>query len=418
MDAFNPGVKRVKDFSDPTGQESESQALVYTDNNSNNQYDYGIDHATAGFVDKNGDNEYDPRVDRALAGKIGGEDYASAKTDYKISPRLSVSFPVSEKMQFRLSYGKFFQQPNLQDLYVSPDFLEQMSTSAPFFTSIGNPNLKAEESTQYEVGIRRALSDRVSLDLSAYYRDIENLVNTRNHASIPTQLTIADNLDEGVVKGVTLAIDVRRISKFNGRFSYTMQTAYGSGSNETSANTQNWLGYSDTKFNAPLSYDQRHTINGNMDVRNGKSEGPQVSGIYPLENAGMSFIISAGSGFPYTPMTVEPLDLSGVPSGRVIGRRNSQYGPWTFRIDMKADKTFYFASNMNLNVYIQILNLLNRKNVLNVFPSTGQPDNNGFVQEAAGTISQREIYQYDILYKDGLNWDTPRQARLGVIFNF
>ncbi|MCB0834100.1 MAG: TonB-dependent receptor, partial [Bacteroidetes bacterium] len=227
-DLFNPGVKRVKDLGNPTG----------------------------------GDQE------------ITSADYESAKNDNKISPRFSVSFPVSEKTQFRMSYGKFFQQPNLQDLYVSPDFLERISVQPPFATTIGNPNLTAERSTQYEVGLRRALSEKAAIDVNAYYKDIQGLINSRAIASFPNGIILSDNADEGVIQGLNISFELRRVSKFSGRLAYTFQTAKGSGSGENSGFRAAWLGFSDAKINAPLNYDQRHTINGLLDIRNGNNEGP------------------------------------------------------------------------------------------------------------------------------------------------
>ena len=373
-DLFNPGVKRLKDLSNPT---------------------------------RFGTNQ-----------QLDPEDYESAKNDQKVSPRFSVSFPVSEKTQFRMSYGKFFQQPNLQDLYVSPDFLERQSIAPPFATTVGNPNLKAETSTQYEVGIRRALNEKVAIDINAYYKDIVDLINSRAITSSPNGLIISDNLDEGVVQGVNISLEVRRLSKFSGRLSYTMQSARGSGSGENSGFRAAWLGYSDAKFNAPLNFDQRHTINGSLDIRNAKGEGPEVAGNRVLENAGLNFVVSAGSGFPYTPTEITKYAFAGVPAARVTARRNSQNQPWTFRVDMKADKTFNIAGNMSLNVYVQVLNLLDKKNVLNIYTATGRPDDDGFLATPGLQLSSRERNQYDILFHDGFNWDTPRQARLGVIFNF
>ncbi len=425
LDVFNPGVKRVRNIGDPTGSKAEDQQLVFNDLNLNGEFDRASEIATDGYTDRNDNGNYDEGTDRLHAGSIGAEDYTNAKNDVKISPRFSVSFPISEKTQFRMSYGKFFQQPNLQDLYVSPYYLEGQSTLSFAAATIGNPNLVAEKSTQYEVGIRRALTEKVALDINAYYKDITGLVNSKAVPSEPTGLIIYDNEDQGVVQGVNIGLEVRRVGKFSGRVNYTLQSATGSGSGTNSGFRAAWLGFSDTKFNAPLNFDQRHNINASLDVRNGKGEGPSVGGVKALENAGLNFLVSAGSGFPYTPTTSGALQVFGVPANKVTARRNSQNQPWTFRIDMKADKTFYVSDNMNINVYVQVLNLLDRKNVLVVYPSTGRADDNGFLDTegfnstyATQAIRDQVRPQYDVNFHDGFSWDTPRQARLGILFNF
>jgi len=388
-DIFNPGIKRVKNLADPTGQTDPAQINV-----TNSQ-------------------------GRILGGTLGGEDYTSAKNDNRVSPRLSVSFPVSEKTQFRMSYGKFFQQPNLQDLYVSPDFLYRESVAPPFAVTVGNPNLHASTSTQYEVGLRRALSDKASIDINAYYKDISGYINSTIIASQPNSLITFTNTDEGVVQGLSISFELRRISKFQGRVAYTLQSARGTGSGENSGFRSSWLGYSEAKFNAPLAFDQRHTVNANLDIRNAKGEGPAVGGMHILENAGVNFLVNTTSGLPYTPSTIVPFQLRGVPQGRVVARRNSQNAPWTFRIDMKADKTIELPNNMNVNVYVQVLNLLDRKNVIAVFPATGEVNDNGYLSTPAGQqLDTRQLQQYQSILNDGLGYDTPRQARLGILFNF
>ncbi|MBX7150846.1 TonB-dependent receptor [bacterium] len=398
-DLFNAGVKRVKDLSDPTGQANPDHVGKYTDLNGNNTFDVG--------------------VDRLWAGTIGPEDYTNSKSDNKISPRLSVSFPVSEKTQFRMSYGKFFQQPNLNALYVSPDFLERQSISPPFSASVGNPNLHAEESTQYEVGIRRLLTDRISIDVNAYYKDIKNLVNVRITQSQPNGLVLYNNYDEGVVQGVNIAFEMRRTSKIQGRLAYTLQSARGSGSGQATGFQAAWLGFQTTKLNAPLNFDQRHTFNANLDIRNGKDEGPMIGGNHILDNAGVNFQFNAASGIPYTPVNINSFGINGVPAGKPVGRRNSQNQPWTVRLDLKADKTVFISNTMNVNVYLQVLNLLDHKNVALVWPATGDADDDGYLGTAAGrSLNERQVQQYYLISHDGLVYDTPRQARIGILFNF
>lgn len=418
-DLFDPGIKRIRNLADPTGQGDPNQALVFNDLNGNNLFDRATEVATGGYTDVNGNGNFDTGTDRLFAGSLGSEDYKSSKIQHKFSPRFSVSFPVSERTQFRMSYGKFFQQPDLQNLYVSPDFLSRQSIAPPFATVIGNTNLEPEQSTQYEVGLRRAISDHFAIDLSAYYKDIQGLTQANLVNSIPNGLIMTTNDDEGVIQGLTLAMDLRRVGKFQGRVAYTFQSARGTGSGNATNFRSAWLGFQSVKTSAPLNFDQTHTINANLDIRNAKGDGPVIGGTHILEEAGLNFQLNAASGLPYTQFTVVPFQESGVPQGRTIGRRNSQRQPWTVRIDLKADKTIHFNERFNTNIYIQVLNLLNRKNVLAVFPATGRADDNGFLSTAAGqALTDRQKQQYDVIFHEGLFYDTPMQARLGILFNF
>ncbi len=390
-DWFNPGVRAIKNLADPTGQRDPAQTdSQYTDRNDNGIFD---------------------EDDRYWAGTVGPEDYTSSNNDSRLSPRLSVSFPISEKTQFRLSYGKFFQQPNLENLYFGPAFLERVSTTGNG-TLGGNPNLKAEESTQYEIGLRRIMGETMVFDVVVYYKDIGNLISYNSIPSDPYSLYVFDNVGQGIVKGLTLSLELRRTGKFQGRLAYTLQSARGIGSSEVSDFEE--IG----AFSYPLNFDQRHTLNANLDIRNGKGEGPMMAGRPILENAGINIQVNAGSGFPYTPTDVSYIDL-GSNTGRWMAPLNSQTAPWTFRIDLRADKTLEVTRQTSLNVYVEILNLLDTRNVRSVFESTGDPNDNGFPGSPGGQhLNERQLQQYDVWFHNGFRFDTPRQARLGIVCVF
>ena len=392
-DLFNPGVKRVKDWADPLGQTDPGQDLKYTDRNNN--------------------SSYDPNVDRLWAGTLGPEDYEKAHNTVTISPRLSVSFPISEKAQFRMSYGKFFQQPNLGTLYVGPSALEYASLIGGGI-GVGNPNLKPEESIQYEVGLRRVFGEKIIVDASMYYKDISNLISWNLVPSVPQSISIFDNIGEATVKGLSLSIEMKRTARIQGRLAYTLQSATGSASQEYS----NYRMEGGSSFNYPLSYDRRHTFYLNLDIRNARNEGPLAGGIRLLENAGLNVQMSAGSGLPYTPYGIGPIINGGV-SSRPEGARNSQVMPWTVRVDLKADKSFVVWKQTQIQAYVQILNLFDRKNVLDVYPSTGDPEDSGYLSTPGGQLlNQRQLQEYQVWHHDGFKYDTPRQARLGIIFSF
>ncbi|MEZ5146564.1 MAG: hypothetical protein R2759_05630 [Bacteroidales bacterium] len=111
-----------------------------------------------------------------------------------------------------------------------------------------------------------------------------------------------------------------------------------------------------------------------------------------LKNFGVNFQLTGGSGTPYTAQE----NITSIRSGgtRVLkGTINGSRLPWQFRLDMRMDKDIYFSnetgkSNMYLNIYLQVLNLLDTKNVLGVYPATGVPDDDGYLAAAEW---QREI---------------------------
>ncbi|MCK4360683.1 MAG: hypothetical protein KAV70_02980, partial [Bacteroidales bacterium] len=104
--------------------------------------------------------------------------------------------------------------------------------------------------------------------------------------------------------------------------------------------------------------------------------------------------------------------------------------PWQFRMDLRIDKDIFFNLGKNkkqayMNVYFQILNVLNTKNVIGVYPATGNPNDDGYLAAAEyqseiemqqDPQSFRELYT---IYEDyPYNYSSPRRIRFGVIFNF
>jgi hypothetical protein len=86
-------------------------------------------------------------------GVLNSADLQASKTYSRISPRLGLAFPITERSVMHVNWGQFFQQPNLQDLYVSYRFLDYKIRSGGYYVGFGDPNLKPEQTTAYEVGL-------------------------------------------------------------------------------------------------------------------------------------------------------------------------------------------------------------------------------------------------------------------------
>ncbi|MFM8488208.1 MAG: hypothetical protein ACKOCH_17890, partial [Bacteroidota bacterium] len=93
---------------------------------------------------------------------------------------------------------------------------------------------------------------------------------------------------------------------------------------------------------------------------------------------------TAASGRPYT-ATLRPERFGG--SG-TLGSINGNRLPWRFNVDLRVDKSFALSKEgkkpLNLNVYLRVSNLLNRKNILGVYSSTGSPTDDGYLATAEG----------------------------------
>ena len=77
------------------------------------------------------------------------------------------------------------------------------------------------------------------------------------------------------------------------------------------------------------------------------------------------------------------------------------------------------------NIYLQVFNALNKKNVLNVYPTTGNPDDDGYLAAAqfqSFISSQNDEQSFRDLYRlkmaNPSYYSQARQIRLGFMINF
>ncbi|MCA9751754.1 MAG: TonB-dependent receptor, partial [Gemmatimonadetes bacterium] len=90
----------------------------------------------------------------------------------QISPRLGMSYPISDRDVLHFHYGRFFQLPDLELLY---DFSNNPVAGNQL---VGNAFLEPETTISYQFGVRRQLSDRIYMDATVFFKDIFGLVGT------------------------------------------------------------------------------------------------------------------------------------------------------------------------------------------------------------------------------------------------
>ena len=300
------------------------------------------------------------------------EDFVLRKAEVKFSPRLGLGFPVTQSTVFHAQYGKFIQLPELNDMYAGPyDYNDWLSFEPQ---GAQNGGLESEETTQYEVGFRQALGNVAALNITLFYKNIRGLVNDANAQFRRTDggqilnAYYSQNTDFGTTKGLAFSFDVSRLNYLSISAQYTYSVAEGTGSSTSSSATSVFRNNDRLapKVIAPLSFDQRHTAVINLDFFVPEGE----LGFLELFNA--NFLFSFNSGRPYTPMDKWNLIGDNGIISQTRGYVNSTYGPSSFRIDMKIEKSFMFE-NFRISPYLWIENLLDADNVDSVYRSTGSP---------------------------------------------
>ena len=349
-------------------------------------------------------------------------DLATNKTYARISPRLGIAFPVDEKTVLRFNYGQFYQQPNLQDLYVSYRFLEYKVKTGSYFVGFGNPNLRPERTNAYEVGIQRQVGDQIRLDATAYYKDVKDLVEIVNIPSSPKSFSSYRNRDFATIKRLDLGMTMRPINHLSGNLAYSLSFAQGTGSVSQSQRNIAWTGTQTPKQTAPLDFDQRHKIALNVDYRLANGEGPSWWGKKVLENFGINGLLNVASGTPYTPTKVFNEVTLAAAFSEPNGPVNSRYGPWTMSLDLKATKEIPVAG-LDIEAFIWGLNVFDNRNAVTVYTSTGTPTSTNWLDTSDGqqflaSTGSQGADLYNLATNNPNLFSNPRLIRFGLRTSF
>ena len=358
-------------------------------------------------------------------GVLNEADYTTVEKTIEVSPRLGFSFPITEKTVFHAQYGKFIQLPALENLYENQRVIRDLADGGVgYFTVFNNPLLKPERTTAYELGVKHTAGDYVTVGLTAYYKETSDLIQAKNIKAMDNSYNFAiyDNGDFGIVRGVDFSLDLRRINRLRASISYGLSFASGTGSDINSQSNIAYNGDEPPKIPTALDYDQRHTGSVELDYRWGTSDVPKGFWGGVLSRLGFNLLFSFNSGRPYTPSdnSRDPLAVvQSVGGNRPIAPLNSAYSPWNLRLDLKIDKSVKIFDKLNANIYLLAVNVLDQELINDVFATSGEAGNTGWLDSYNGRLwaqqnGQEAVNLYQIRSHSINNYGPPRQVRLGL----
>ncbi|HMA61477.1 MAG TPA: TonB-dependent receptor [bacterium] len=328
----------------------------------------------------------------------------------QISPRLGISYPITEKTVFHFGYGHYFQKPDYQYIYKSLitysrdtstisngalydvdkdgdiDYEDNMLINLKSGNGrFGDPNLKPERTITYEFGISQQLFEDYVLDVTLYSKQITNLLGARTHFAGERPeywetFTMHINEDFAHNNGFEIQLRKRRGQHLTGEINYTYAVAEGSSSGPLERVGSELENKQTLKF-FPLSFDQRHTLKSRLTYRYG--------------NFATTLLGEWGSGLPYTVEMRAATDPYEINNARM---------PETWTLDLKVDYSINW-NNIKLEPYLEIYNLTDRKNVVWVYSRTGKPDDS----------DSGKTQEYDA---NPENWGTPRLIYMGLNIAF
>jgi hypothetical protein len=300
------------------------------------------------------------------------------RSHHYLSPHVQVSFPVTTRTNFRLSYAHQVQSPDWGFI------LGGINGDASISREGWGSDLDFGRTILFEFGVRHAFSDDMVLDLAAYNKD--NLSNTATRTQLvedplvlrTRQVPSFTNADFGNTRGLDVRLDRRIGTLFNGTVGYTYQNAKNTGSDPFSnisrgvINIEQLTGttLSPPQSTTPTDLSRPHTLAGQLALSfpDRWHEGTAIAPI--LQNLGIFAVFRVASGTPYTPCRVGLGNAT--PNGACInpGPVNSARLPVFKQFDVRVTKGFRLRG-VDVTGYLDARNIFNFTNILRVFSTTG-----------------------------------------------
>lgn len=322
-------------------------------------------------------------------------EYISADPKTQVSPRLGLSYQLGRAALLRFSYGHFFQRPAYNTFYQNNSLLVSPSN---FSTQQGNPQVRAQKTIQYEIGLWQELMQDMGIEVALFYRDIYDLLSMDVVYTYNQQIYgLYTNLDYGNAKGLEVTYDWL-IDKFYVNANYTLQYTRGNADNPTTTFNRAGGNQDPIPRLIPMSWDQRHTFNASVG--------------YTTPSWSISATGRYGSGTPYTLSPLPESTLSGV-----LLYPNNAKKPSTYSVDLYSYYNLPLSGDIKLKFELYIYNLLDTLNEYGVYGRTGRAYTNIILD------SERANHRSDFnTIEDNMHnpsmYSAPRMIKFGVGVSF
>jgi hypothetical protein len=351
------------------------------------------------------------------------ERYASkAKTPViaRLQPRAGFSFPVSTQTVFHVNYGTFLQRPpfvriisqtvNRKELYSYGGALSVVGT-------LGNPTLRPEITSSYDIGVTQALGEGFTLDMSGYYKDVRDLLQQAIYSSKQGNYVTYINRDYADIRGFRAGF-AKRTGMLTGTLNYTYGVATGKNSSSDGNQVPTIYESGPSKDPVPqdilMDFDRTHNLVANVGFNTPQGWGPLVFDVFPFERVSIAATSFARSGRPYT---------SRLNPGVLMNKR----APNEYNTNLKITKQVPRFFGASATFYLEVSNLFNTR-IYN-YTAVFNPDINSTSNLSKWTIKYEkgeDITYYEDDLRPGflinqefrIYSNAPRSAQFGMIINF
>jgi hypothetical protein len=274
------------------------------------------------------------------------------KNHWALSPRLGISFPVTDRSKFYFNYGHFRSNPPYYTM-----FLFRYRYTKNGLYDMSNPNLEPPRTISYELGMAYNFTRNYVLRISGYSKDVTGQhgeVNFQNSTGAINYDAWANNEYQDI-QGIELNLSKNDNSWVVGwlNFNYMLKKSGLTGreliTDITINNDREGLYAGQESRSLP-----QPEFNANITFRTPYRWGPDIAGAHLLGNWNITFFAEwkAGSYFTWNPLSKPHVN-------------DNMRWPDYYMVDLKISKTFNFGRT-NTTFFLDVSNLFNFKvNLMN-----------------------------------------------------
>jgi outer membrane receptor protein involved in Fe transport len=270
------------------------------------------------------------------------------KNYFTLSPRIGISFPVTENSKFYFNYGHFRSNPPYYSMYL----LRYRYTKNGLY-DMSNPNLEPPKTVSYELGMAYNFYQNLTLNVSGYSKDVtgENGAITYQNASGTVNYDSWANNNYEDIQGLEVKLTKQDNSWLQGwlNFNYMLKKSGLTGrkiiTDITINNSQEGLYAAQETRTLPIPQ-----VNSNVTFTTPSDWGPQIFGNNGILGDWKIAVFGeweAGTYFTWNPLNKTHLS-------------NNAEWPDYWMFDMKLSKSFKIAG-INTTLNVDINNVFNIK---------------------------------------------------------
>lgn len=278
------------------------------------------------------------------------------KGQFKVSPRLGVSFPVTVNSKLYFNYGHFYQRPNIHFIY-------NLATG-PGWAIVPSVDLAMARTVAYEFGYEQRFLSDMLFNITLYYKDIKGEPLSRTYVDYWEEVNVSRYFPDAYkdIRGLELRLEktAGRFLTFWGNYEYMLQSSGRTGLQTVYENRQK----ADLEQRWPnlVTTEPLPRGNLNLNLHTPSKFGPGLRGFWLFGGLYANFFIDWQDG------------------GRVIINPNEPESKWKridvvdySNVDFRASK-MTTVGGVNLEFVVTIQNLLNQKRLAYWNMSTAQYD--------------------------------------------